>query len=82
MSFVGAIARSSKVGVPAVVKGNNGVYVFVIDNINNNDAVVNADVEAKRKEMNEALKANASMNFMNHMLESVNIVDKRGVGEL
>ena len=82
MSFVGAIARSSKVGVPAVVKGNNGVYVFVIDNINNNDAVVNADVEAKRKEMNEALKANASMNFMNHMLEGVNIVDKRGVGEL
>ena len=39
MSFVGAIARSSKVGEPAVVKGNNGVYVFVIDNINNNEDV-------------------------------------------
>lgn len=82
MSFVGAIARSTKVGEPAVVKGSNGVYVFVIDNINNNDAVVNADVEAKRKEMNEALKANANMNFMNNMLEGVKIVDKRGVGEL
>jgi hypothetical protein len=32
--------------------------------------------------MNEALKANANMNFMNNMLEGVKVVDKRGVGEL
>ena len=82
LSFVGAIARSTKVGEPAVIKGSNGVYVFVIDNINNNEAVVNADVEAKRKEMNEALKANANMNFMTYMLEGVKISDKRGAGEL
>jgi hypothetical protein len=81
-AFVGAIARSTKVGEPAVIKGSNGVYVFVIDNINNNEAVVNADVEAKRKEMNEALKANANMNFMTYMLEGVKISDKRGAGEL
>jgi hypothetical protein len=39
-------------------------------------------VEAKRKEMNEALKANANMNFMTYMLEGVKISDKRGAGEL
>ena len=81
-AFVGAIARSTKVGEPVIVKGINGVYVFVVDNVNNNDAVVSADIEAKRKVMNEGLNATTSSNFMNYMMDGVKIVDKRGVGEL
>ena len=77
-----AIARSTKEGEPTIVKGNTGVYVFVVDKINNTDAVVNANVEAKRKEMTEAQKSMANYYFMNNMLDGVKIVDKRGVSEL
>ena len=67
---------------PVVVKGNSGVYLFVVDKINNNDAVVNADVEAKRKMMNEAVKAETTRNFNDYMMECVKVVDNRGAGEL
>ncbi|MBR5865444.1 MAG: SurA N-terminal domain-containing protein [Alistipes sp.] len=82
MALAGAIARSTKVGEPTIVKGNTGVYLFVVDQINNTEAVVNADVEAKRKEMNEARKAEAGRNFENYMMDGVEVVDNRGAGEL
>ena len=81
-SLVGAIARSTKTGVPTFVKGTAGVYLFVVDQINNNEAVATADVEAKRKEMNEARKAEVERNFENYMMDGIQVVDKRGVGEL
>lgn len=77
-----AIARSTKEGEPTIVKGNTGVCVFVVDKINNTEAVVNANVEAKRQEMNEARKVDVRANLENYMLDGVKIVDKRGVGEL
>ena len=77
-----AIARSSKVGEPTIVKGNTGVYLFVVDKINNTEAIVNADVEAKRKEINEARKVDIRTNLENYMLDGVKVVDKRGVSEL
>jgi hypothetical protein len=82
VAVASAIARSTNVGVPTIVKGNAGVYLFVIDNINNSDAVVNADVEAKRKEMNEARKADAMRNFETYVMDGVKVVDNRGAGEL
>lgn len=81
-SLVGAIARSTKTGEPTFVKGTAGVYLFVVDQINNNEAVENADIEAKRKEMNEARKAEATRNFDNNIMAGVEVVDMRGVGEL
>ena len=81
-SLVGAIARSTKVGEPTFVKGNAGVYLFVVDQINNTEAVATADVEAKRKEMNEARKAEVERNFENYMMDGVEVVDQRGAGEL
>ena len=81
-ALVGAIARSTECGKETFVKGNTGVYLFVVDNINNADAVNNADAEAKRKEMNEARKADANRNFENYMMDGVQVVDERGVGEL
>ena len=82
MAVASAIARSTNVGEPTVVKGNAGVYLFVVDNINNSDAVANADVEAKRKEMNEARKADAMRNFETYVMDGVKVVDNRGAGEL
>jgi peptidyl-prolyl cis-trans isomerase D len=82
MALAGAIARSTKEGEPTIVKGNAGVYLFVVDKINNSEAVVNADVEAKRKEMNEARKAEAGNNFESYMMDGVEVVDNRGAGEL
>jgi hypothetical protein len=82
MALAGAIARSTKEGEPTIVKGNAGVYLFVVDKINNTEAVVNADVEAKRKEMNEARKAEAGNNFESYMMDDVEVVDNRGAGEL
>ena len=81
-ALVGAIARSTECGKETVVKGNAGVYLFVVDNINNTEAADNADVEAKRKEMNEARKADANRNYENYILDGVQVVDERGVGEL
>lgn len=77
-----AIARSTKVGEPTLVKGNTGVYLFVVDNINNTEAVVNADVDAKRKEINEARKVDIRTNLENYILDGVKVADKRGVNEL
>jgi hypothetical protein len=82
ISLAGAIARSTKTGVPTFVKGNAGVYLFVVDQINNTEAVTTADVEAKRKEMNEARKAEVERNFESYMMDGIQVVDKRGVGEL
>ena len=79
--FVGAIARSTKSGEPTFVKGNAGVYLFVVDNINNTEAA-KAGVEEKRKEMNEAAKADVNRNFENYMMDGVQVVDKRGASEL
>ena len=77
-----AIARSTKVGEPTLVKGNTGVYLFVVDNINNTEAVVNADVDAKRKEINEARKVDIRTNLENYILDGVKVADKRGINEL
>ena len=77
-----AIARSTKVGEPTIVKGNTGVCLFVVDNINNNEAVVNADVVAKRKEITEARKVDIRTNLENYLLDGVKVVDKRGISEL
>ena len=77
-----AFARSTKVGEPTLVKGNTGVYLFVVDNINNTEAVVNADVDAKRKEINEARKVDIRTNLENYILDGVKVADKRGVNEL
>ena len=48
----------------------------------NHIPVVNADVEAKRKMMNEAVKAETTRNFNDYMMECVKVVDNRGAGEL
>lgn len=77
-----AIARSTKVGETTLVKGNTGVYLFVVDNINNTEAVVNADVDAKRKEINEARKVDIRTNLENYILDGVKVADKRGINEL
>ena len=81
-TLVGAIARTTKVGEPTLVKGYNGVYVFVVDQINNSEAVATADVEAKRKAMNEARKAEVNRNYDNYIMEGVEVVDMRGAGEM
>jgi hypothetical protein len=81
-TLVGAIARTTKVGEPTLVKGYNGVYVFVVDQINNSEAVATADVETKRKAMNEARKAEVNRYYDNYIMEGVEVVDMRGAGEM
>lgn len=79
-AFVGAIARTTEVDVPTVVKGNNGVYVFVVENIEGEDKL--NDVDNQRKLMNNSTKVSATQSFLPTITDEVKVVDKRGVGEL
>lgn len=80
-ALTNAIVRG-KEGEPTYVKGGMGVYLFVIDNIDNVESLNSTDRETKRASMNQESMSNVARNFNGILLENVEVEDMRGVNEL